>query len=72
MKNYSCSCGIVTPSPTFVGIQEGCSGPDLLLWDCARGSTHGILRTQASPEQIRAAQDVEDAVRPKSPEMMGR
>ena len=71
MKNLRCSCGISTPDPVCVGIQEGIgTAPSLVLWNCSFGSTHGIPKPMATPEQWRIAQDVEDAVRPVSPEMM--
>jgi len=71
VKNLPCSCGIVTPDPLIVGIQDGVDDlPPQILWNCLKGSTHGIFKPLATPEQWRIAMDVEDAVRPKSPEMM--
>ena len=72
MKNLCCACGILTPDPVVVGIQDGIGDlPPQILWNCLKGSTHGIFKPLATPEQWRIAQDVEDAVRPISPEMMG-
>ena len=71
MKNLRCACGITTPDPVCVGIQEGFGTvPSLALWNCSKGSTHGIPKPLATPEQWRIAQDVEDAVRPVFAEMM--
>lgn len=71
MKDLRCSCGIVTPDPVCIGIQEGLDDlPPLILWNCTLGSTHGIPKPLATPEQWGIAQDVEDSVRPRSPEMM--
>ena len=67
-----CSCGLPRPlNPPIIGIQCGIDDvPALILWNCDCGSTRAIKWSEATPEQRRIAQDVEDAVRPRSPEMM--
>lgn len=67
-----CGCGHINPDPLFVGIQEGLEGePALALWNCREcGSTRAIKWADLTDRQRAAVQDVEDALRPRSPEMM--
>jgi len=70
MQPCNC-CGRITESPTIIGLQRGLKDePALILWNCPCGTTRAVKWSEATSEQWRIAQDVEDAVRPKSPEMM--
>ena len=62
MKNYRCPCDIITRNPCFVGVQEGIiakdpkdSIPDMVLWNCRKGSTHAILWPETTEPQRAAA-----------------
>jgi len=67
-----CKCGHVDLSPTITGIYTLKVGvPYGVGYTCKGCGTDGmILWADTTQSQRRAAQHVEDAVRPKSPEMM--
>ncbi len=57
-----CSCGIDTPDPVIIGWQPGFVGsdpadsiPDMVLWNCKKGSTHAIPLPDTTQEQREAA-----------------